>query len=248
MTKEQHITGIILAAGMGTRLRHLTSGTTKALLGIGGAPLIAYAIKFLKQVGVDKIIVVGGHCFDLVRETAKRVDSSVDFYYNPHYETKRSIFADKVFEMVPGSFLLMNVDHLYHKSIPVVVTQQFTHGVVAYTDTDRVLADDDMKVLTRDDGSSIHSISKQLSEYDRGYVGLTFCHANHREKYLDALAEVKARLGPNGVLENVLQFLVDSGTKVSIGDISGYGWYEIDTPEDYKKAENAITSGSLSLK
>ncbi|HEM5280374.1 TPA: NTP transferase domain-containing protein, partial [Streptococcus suis] len=52
---------IILAAGMGTRLRPLTLTTPKSLIKVGGETLIERQIKFLREACVNEIIVVTGY-------------------------------------------------------------------------------------------------------------------------------------------------------------------------------------------
>lgn len=53
--------GIILAAGMGTRLRPLTDNTSKALVKVNGESMIERQIKYLKQIEIKEIIVVTGY-------------------------------------------------------------------------------------------------------------------------------------------------------------------------------------------
>lgn len=48
---------MILAAGLGTRMRPLTLHTPKPLLPAGGRPLIEYHIERLVQAGVDRIVI-----------------------------------------------------------------------------------------------------------------------------------------------------------------------------------------------
>ncbi|MDR0364058.1 MAG: nucleotidyltransferase family protein [Bacteroidales bacterium] len=52
---------MILAAGLGSRLRPLTDETPKALLKVTGKPLLSYAIEKLAAVGVTDIIVNAHH-------------------------------------------------------------------------------------------------------------------------------------------------------------------------------------------
>ena len=50
--------GIILAGGKGTRLYPLTKSTSKALLPVGGKPMILYAINQLVSAGIKDIIAI----------------------------------------------------------------------------------------------------------------------------------------------------------------------------------------------
>ncbi|MGL5964313.1 MAG: sugar phosphate nucleotidyltransferase, partial [Fusobacteriaceae bacterium] len=62
---------ILLAAGMGTRLRPLTETIPKSLIKINGEPLLERQIRFLKEIGIDEIYVVTGYlkeCFEYLKE------------------------------------------------------------------------------------------------------------------------------------------------------------------------------------
>lgn len=56
---------IILAAGVGHRFGDLTLRNNKALLSVGGITIIERMIKFLKEAGIDDILVVTGHMHEL---------------------------------------------------------------------------------------------------------------------------------------------------------------------------------------
>lgn len=52
---------ILLAAGMGTRLRPLTENTPKSLIEVNNKPLLERQVEALKARGIDEIIVVTGY-------------------------------------------------------------------------------------------------------------------------------------------------------------------------------------------
>ena len=59
---------MILAAGIGSRLRPLTDETPKALVEGGGAPMIEHVIRHLRSAGVTEIIVNLYHLGDRIVE------------------------------------------------------------------------------------------------------------------------------------------------------------------------------------
>jgi NDP-sugar pyrophosphorylase family protein len=59
---------MILAAGVGSRLRPLTDETPKALIDVGGAPMIERVIRRLKTAGVTEIVVNLFHLGDRIVE------------------------------------------------------------------------------------------------------------------------------------------------------------------------------------
>jgi mannose-1-phosphate guanylyltransferase len=64
-------TAIIIAGGLGTRLRPLTETTPKPLLPIQGKPIIEHTIKQLKKHGIQKIILSIGYKAEQIQEYFK---------------------------------------------------------------------------------------------------------------------------------------------------------------------------------
>ena len=63
------IAGILLAAGMSTRM-----GEPKALLDWGGEPLVRYQVRQLREAGADEVVVVLGHRGDDVHREMRGLD------------------------------------------------------------------------------------------------------------------------------------------------------------------------------
>ena len=80
MAMNDEITGVILAAGRGMRAYPKTKYIPKALLEVGGKPLIERNIEIMRdQLGVGKIIVVVGHYGNQIPEY---LNQSVFFCFN----------------------------------------------------------------------------------------------------------------------------------------------------------------------
>jgi N-acetyl-alpha-D-muramate 1-phosphate uridylyltransferase len=74
------MTGMILAAGFGSRLGGMTSVMPKPLLPVAGRPMIAHAVEALKRAGCDVIVVNAHHHADQLQEHFGQVDYAVQVY------------------------------------------------------------------------------------------------------------------------------------------------------------------------
>lgn len=70
--KKTPVGAIVLAAGLGTRMK---SEQAKVLHCLGGKPLIAYPLSALRKIGVDPIVVVVGYQADQVRQACAPFDT-----------------------------------------------------------------------------------------------------------------------------------------------------------------------------
>lgn len=66
--------GMILAAGFGTRLAPMTDTLPKALVPVGGRPMIAQAVDALRRAGCDTLVVNAYHFAGQVEEYFRRND------------------------------------------------------------------------------------------------------------------------------------------------------------------------------
>lgn len=96
---------ILLAAGMGSRLKPLTLITPKSLTVVNEKPLAERQIEFLKQKGIDEIIIVTGHLnekFEYLKEKY-----GVKLVYNDKYNVYNNIYTMYlVREYLPDSYVI----------------------------------------------------------------------------------------------------------------------------------------------
>jgi NDP-sugar pyrophosphorylase family protein len=74
---------IVLAAGEGVRIRPLTSSHPKAMLPIGGRPLLEGLVARAKEAGVERFVIVVGHQKE--KEDFEKPKSMVKFIYYHYY-------------------------------------------------------------------------------------------------------------------------------------------------------------------
>ena len=80
---------LILAAGMGTRMRPLTDDRPKCLVPVLGVPIVERQIRLLKEAGIDDIVLLSGYRAD--RLDYLKGKFGVEIIPNPRYETVNNI-------------------------------------------------------------------------------------------------------------------------------------------------------------
>jgi len=68
MSDFQEVTGVILAGGMGTRLRQVVSDRPKVMAEIKGKPFIAYLLDQLVEANIERVIISTGYMGSLIEE------------------------------------------------------------------------------------------------------------------------------------------------------------------------------------
>lgn len=113
---------IILAAGMGTRLRPLTLKTPKPLIPVQGEPMAERQIKFLHEKGIKDIIIVTGYLnesFDYLQEKY-----GVKLVHNDKYNEYNNLYTMYlVKEFLPNAFVLEGDVYLNRNILDETVTE-----------------------------------------------------------------------------------------------------------------------------
>jgi mannose-1-phosphate guanylyltransferase len=93
------VKAILLAAGLGSRLRPITNNTPKCLVEVKGTPLIDIWISKLKCIGVDSILINTHYLASQVK----------NHIYNSDYKNNVQIIEEKMLEGTAGT-LIKNLD------------------------------------------------------------------------------------------------------------------------------------------
>lgn len=87
---------IILAAGMGKRLREFTKNNTKCMVKVNGIPLIDRMLSQLSELNLNRVIIVVGYKGDeLIQHIGHRYDQKLDIEYvfNHVYDKTNNIYS-----------------------------------------------------------------------------------------------------------------------------------------------------------
>lgn len=236
---------LLLAAGMGTRLKEMTTELPKSLLPLTDRPILAHIFEAFENVpAITKVTVVTGFERNQIVSFLDQLDTRLDIeeVWNPDFKKGNFYSVETAIQNVSAPFFITNADHVFPSGL-LRKTFQNPIGVSAVCDFDRKLTPDCMKVLYVDDRGhkKITNIHKKLETFNAGYIGMTVVAADGFDLYMNAFAKVKSKNEDNAYAEQVLQELaLDPKTSPRIIDASGFGWLEVDTAEDLEIARDTV--------
>ena len=131
---------LIFAAGLGTRLKPITDTMPKALVPVGGKPLIEHVARKLKASGVDSAVVNVHHFADMIEEWADGQDimpMDVSDERDCLLETGGGIYHARPLLEGCGRFLVHNVDIISDLDIQWFASQVQEDAVATLLVSDR---------------------------------------------------------------------------------------------------------------
>ncbi len=231
-------TGVILAAGFGSRLQGVSDETTlKPLTPVAGRPLLFRTLDGLVEAGCRRIvIVIGFEAHELRAAVENGYDREVElvFVENPHFRLANGVSLLCAKDQVDGEFVLTMADHVFDQAIlDLAMAYEVAPGgacLLVDAKVDEVFdLDDATKVLAEND--RIVKIGKQIPEYNRIDTGCFVCTT----ALFDELQAVYDDRG-DASLSNGIQALALKD-KMRVLDIGDARWQDVDTPEMMAEAE-----------
>lgn len=106
---------VILAAGVGSRLKSLSGGAPKCLVDIAGRPVILHQLEILADHGIGPVIVVLGYQADEVKAV---IGDRAQTVFNERYAETNSLYSLWLVRgLITGEFILLNSDLFFDPAI-----------------------------------------------------------------------------------------------------------------------------------
>lgn len=247
---------IILAAGMGRRLKKLTEHQPKCMVQVNEVPMIERMLKQLEHYHLNKIILVTGHEGEQLKSFigSLSLHTPVTFIDNPVYQTTNNIYSLYLAKehLLQDDTILLESDLIFEQEVLTqIINDPYPNlALVAHfeswMDGTVVLLDEKdniMKFLTRKDFrfEDIHSYYKTVNIYK-------FSRSFSTTHYVPFLEAYSKALGNNAYYEQVLKVisLLDDHDLKATRLENGF-WYEIDDEQDLDIAESIFTDSQSRL-
>ena len=233
---------LILAAGIGSRLRPLTHDRPTALVPLAGAPIIEHALDSLVEAGVKRAVVVTGyHGEALEAWLTRRGDLDVETVDNPAYASTNTLASlAAAAHLIDGDFLLIDGDLAFE---PAIVSRLLGPGTRVGVDPAAALDDDAVKVAV--EGERVAAIGKQLpmsfTPIGRS-IGIAKIDLDVGERLFVAARRLLDAGGGGLYYESAFERLIADGEVFELAAVTGLKWVEIDGHSDLQRA-TAVFAG-----
>ena len=238
---------IILAAGMGKRLKDLTANNTKCMVKVNGVTLIERMLNQLDKLNLERIVVVIGYEGRKLQEyiSTLNISTKIEYVENEIYDKTNNIYSLALAKeyLLQADTLLLESDLIFEDDVLKLLIddkretlalvdkyESWMDGtVVKIGDDDSIQSFVPGKKFVFDDipyyykTVNIYKFSKHFSE-------------THYVPFLDAYSKA---LGNNEYYEQVLRVitLLDD-PEIMAKRLDGQLWYEIDDIQDLDIAES----------
>jgi choline kinase len=245
--------GVILAAGMAKRLRPLTDTKPKCLLKVGERTLLERTVVAMAAAGISEFVVVTGYRADQIRDFLDNLvkpeflgKPRFTYLHNADYEHNNNIYSLWMAgQVVRGKeFLLMDSDILCDPAAVLRIAQE---PEAALAVNRHELGEEEMKVVV-DGQMHITEISKTCRPEDAmgESVGIEKVTAAYSEALYRELDQMILNEGLIDIFyERAFERLIPQGHTFRVVDTTNYFSYELDTPEDFQRAQELMPAELL---
>lgn len=238
---------IILAAGMGKRLKDLTQNNTKCMVKVNGVTMIDRMLHQLDSFELDKIVIVVGYegkkLIDYI--SSLNINTEIEYVENEIYDKTNNIYSLALAKdyLLEDDTLLLESDLIFEDSVlkALVEDERDTLALV-----DKYESWMDGTVVKIDDNDNIQAFvpGKKFVFTDIPYYYKTvniykFSKHFSQTHYVPFLEAYSKALGNNEYYEQVLRVitLLDD-PEIKAKRLEGQLWYEIDDVQDLDIAES----------
>jgi NDP-mannose synthase len=224
---------VILAGGLGMRLRPYTTILPKPLVPVGDRPILEHILRRLHAAGVRKVDLCIGHLGELIQvyfSESEALPGDLELDWHREDEPLGTAGALRLVPDLTGSFLVMNGDVLTTLDYGNLLAFHESNGAALTVATQAKRVDIDLGVIEADGDRIVGYREKPKLDYD---VSMGIYVYDER-----ALAHLPAD-GPCQFPE-LVQRLLEAGEEVA-SFRSDAEWFDIGTPAEHERAVEAYT-------
>ncbi len=241
---------IILAAGMGTRLKKLTAGNTKCMVKVNGVTLIERALGILDRKKLSRIVIVAGYEAQKLKDFIGTLNINTPIVYidNDIYYKTNNIYSLMLAKEYACSedMLLLESDLIFDESLidALIEDDRETLALVDkfenWMDGTCTILDDNDCIVDFVQGKYLDF--KNKNEYYKTVNIYKFSRHFSQNTYFPFLEAYAAAMGNNEYYESVIKLISMLETQeIRAKRLENGKWYEIDDAQDLDIAESMFS-------
>ncbi len=239
--------GIILAAGMGSRLKKLTQKKPKCMVEVSGVTLIERALKQLDKLHLNRIVIVTGYSSDILTNFANGLDIVTPIVYvnNDIYDQTNNIYSLYLAKdfLESDDTLLLESDLIFEEGILEKIINDKEENL-ALVDKYESWMDGTCLIVGENDEIESFVPGRKFdftnsNNYYKTVNIYKFSKDFSRRYYVPFLEAYSKALGYNEYYEEVLRIItILDNPIIKAKKLNGELWYEIDDEADLDIAES----------
>lgn len=233
--------GIILAAGMGSRLKELTADNTKCMVKVNGVTLIERMLRQIDSRNFNRVVIVTGYEGQKLRDYIEtlKICTPIEYVDNPIYNKTNNIYslALAAEQLLKDDTILFESDLIFEDSVLDALLDD-SRGTLALVDKYEAWMDGTVIKLDKEDQITAFVPGKKFvyEDIDSYYKTVNiykFSKEFSKTHYVPFLKAYTDALGVNEYYEQVLRVitLLDNPV-IKAKRLEGQKWYEIDDAQD----------------
>ena len=238
---------IILAAGMGKRLKELTQNNTKCMVKVNGVTLIDRMLHQIERQHLSRIIIVVGYEGQKLINYIDTLDihTPIIFINNPIYDKTNNIYSLALAKdwLCKEDTLLLESDIIFEDAVLDELLND-PRPTLALVDKYESWMDGTCVKLHEDDSIDAfvpgkRFVFEEIPEYYKTVNIYKFSREFSAHQYVPFLDAYVEALGNNEYYEQVLRVITMlEGSELRAKRLSGQKWYEMDDIQDLDIAES----------
>ncbi|MDD6251154.1 MAG: aminotransferase class I/II-fold pyridoxal phosphate-dependent enzyme [Oscillospiraceae bacterium] len=242
--------GLILAAGMGKRLKDLTQNNTKCMVKVNGVTLIERMLRQLDALELSRVVIVVGYEGQKLIDYIKtlNIKTPIVFVDNPIYDKTNNIYSLALAKdyMLEDNTLLLESDLIFEDRVLKALlddpreTLALVDKYEAWMDGTCITIGDDDTIERFIPGKKL--VFEEIGDYYKTVNIYKFSKHFSETHYVPFLDAYSKALGNNEYYEQVLRVITMlDEPEIKAKKLSGQLWYEIDDIQDLDIASSMFT-------
>lgn len=231
---------IILAGGLGTRLRSAVPDLPKCMAPVAGRPFLYYVINYLRMQGIEKIVFSLGYMYEVILEWLQKEFPSLDYDYVIEAEPLGTGGAIQfaLQKTTAENVFIANGDTMFHFDAKAMLAQHLQHNAACTLALKPMQSFDRYGVVTLNGNNTISSF-KEKQYYESGLINAGLYLVN-KKAFLSKNFAQKFSFE-----KDYLEQFVEEGHFSGIARDTYF--IDIGIPEDYNRAQTDFTKAPPSL-